>query len=1299
MPIEVDPSQVHSIEVDPSQVQAMAAPTAPPAGSAVSRAAGSFWDGLNPFPALKHYLVDLPQAQAADYQSKVEAGNYAGAAGSLLKLATPGSDFVPDQVKAQADQFHQAYQAATDSADPQGVAGRVTRTLGHTAAGALPFVGPLVENSGAKAGQQIAAGDYAGAAGTVGAAGVQLALPELLKGVPKVAGKIGDLAGDAADKLTPKIASHLDPTEAMAVGYGQDEGAHLPASVLTGSPMLAHGEKLLSHVPLAAGVARDARARLGSELGALGDKEVGNLGAPDAGPAPTALDVGEAIHSKLDSALSAHQSAGPGLVDSLGATKGVSVPSALEQGEAINQTAIDTEKAHLKAAGDSYDLFRSIESQPQFKVNLQTGTRRVDTGTIDETGNPIFKSVPVMQDIQLPVDRLPAQQALRPIRDRLERGMPLTQQQSSVGLKALNNIVDGPRFESASITDEDLGAIKAIARDSSSESSRGLAKLAVQQLSKAVDQAAQRAGPDAVAALQAGRASTVARYGAQDFQSALGFTDVGSSAPKPGSAVDLTSRLLTDGDRKIDLLRAVQRNAPQHIPGLAQIAAKGFTDQVAGGAADQAVSGFGAMGDATKKILFPDAPVAPGGASGPSMVQRLGGYFDRGQALQAAKSSLPPADSLVSKVTQAGDKSVDALRAIAAHSPELMPGLAQSVTQGLIDSATAEAGMAKPGGALRKFIDMGPVTKQILYQDAYPTAPDTSGGPTVLSKAERVQSLLTLLKKSAENPNPSGSGPMLSLVKGAGLVLFAPWKGVPLLLGSRSVAKMLFNPAESRLMMTAIKMPRNSGAAGELLAKQIVSAAGSGVKPLASLPVPTTAAGVSTPAAGSAIPGSNGLGTPGVSNSATAANAARGGGTQGGGGVPLRSADTNIPVPGKPGPGDQAQYKLRELADVSASHSGQTFLPNPKYGLKNDRNYATAVNQGKIVTGASRSEFKPALHITDNADASNGPIITDAQGQVLGGNGRKMILDRVYSGNPKGAAAYRDLLTQKADQYGIDPAAVAGMKQPVLTREIPESEFSGPNAKQKAITDFNKKGTAELTPAEQAISDSKGVSAATLHDMAGRLEAKGPEASVADVLQGKAGGEVLEKLVNDGVVSPQEKAAFVNSDNELTPAGKARISALLVGRFFRDPAQLDTIAPSIRGRIERMAAPLASVESKPGWDLTPHIQDALEILERSRQLKVSNVDDLIRQEGLFGRDKYSPQGVTLAKALQGFKSQNLTKAARTYAEDAAFAGKGVSMFGDAPTPEGSFAAFEKEPAPEAPSAKNSLAPKAPRKKD
>lgn len=374
------------------------------------------------------------------------------------------------------------------------------------------------------------------------------------------------------------------------------------------------------------------------------------------------------------------------------------------------------------------------------------------------------------------------------------------------------------------------------------------------------------------------------------------------------------------------------------------------------------------------------------------------------------------------------------------------------------------------------------------------------------------------------------------------------------------------------------------------------------------------------------------------------------------GGEPGASA-TEVEIPGA-GRSIPATYRLRELSDVQASHNGLNFQPNPRYTLTNDRNYSKVENQGKVIEG-SGGKFKPAFHITDNPDAVNGPPVIDSKGNAMGGNGRTMQLQRVYAYNPQGAAAYRELLTKKAAQFGIDPAEVAGMKQPVLVREVADEHVGQVG---RAITDLNKTGTAPLTPAERAIADSRRVSPATLDHIAGKLDELGPDGTLAKLLSGDDGLAIVQRLTDDGVLTKQQTAELLDN-GKLTPAAKTRISKLMLGRFFRDPATLDHTPAAIVAKLERLAAPVAKLEGEGAWNLMPKLQESLDLLEEARAHGTRNISEFLKQSGLLGETRYTEDAVTLAKALQRFTGRQISQAVKDYSATAQYAAERADQAG------------------------------------
>jgi 2'-5' RNA ligase len=371
-------------------------------------------------------------------------------------------------------------------------------------------------------------------------------------------------------------------------------------------------------------------------------------------------------------------------------------------------------------------------------------------------------------------------------------------------------------------------------------------------------------------------------------------------------------------------------------------------------------------------------------------------------------------------------------------------------------------------------------------------------------------------------------------------------------------------------------------------------------------------------------------------------------GSRGAGGSTRYGRQTEILIPGSQD-AYHAIYSVRELDDVHASHSGQTFQANPKYELANDRDYSDKRNSGRILSQAG--DFKPQYLLTDAPDALNGAPIIDSRGNVLGGNSRTMTIDRVYAQKPGAAAKYRQQLLAQAKTFGIDPAAVAAMKRPVLVREL-HGEYKA----QKAVTDFNVAGTAALTPAERAVADSHRVSVKTLDEVAKRIEDQGPDGTLAKALSGD-GRALVNRLIEDGAVAAQDKPALLNPDGTLTAEGKSRLSRLLIGRLFEDSKQFDSTPAELRNKLERIVAPLARVEGKDEWDIGPQVKQAISLINESKSRDMG-IDDLLAQGGMFDQSEYSPAVVAIAKTLGG-KATEVSRAFRDYASEAEMATTGT----------------------------------------
>jgi ddrB-like ParB superfamily domain/phage-Barnase-EndoU-ColicinE5/D-RelE like nuclease1 len=404
-------------------------------------------------------------------------------------------------------------------------------------------------------------------------------------------------------------------------------------------------------------------------------------------------------------------------------------------------------------------------------------------------------------------------------------------------------------------------------------------------------------------------------------------------------------------------------------------------------------------------------------------------------------------------------------------------------------------------------------------------------------------------------------------------------------------------------------------------------------------------------------------------------NAAPGGDQRAGEDRPTGNA-TDIVIPGEKRR-IPARYRLRELADLQPSHNGQTFAANPLYGLKNERDYSKPENQERVIQQSSEENFTPAIHISDDPTLANGPTLTDEEGNAIGGNSRLMQLQRVYGRDGGKAAEYRALLEQKAAQFGLDPEAVRAMKEPVLVREASDEDLAAlPGGVQWAVRKTNVSGTAALSSSERAAADAGQMSPDMMGHIAAAIENAGPDATLNDALTGQSGTRIVNMLIGEGFFSEQERPSLMDGKTgALTQLAKDRISKALLGKFFRDSDQIARTPAALKAKLERIAAPLAKVAGNAEWDLTPEVQQAIDLIEYANAHGVKNLGDVVSQESMFGdAPEWTPRAITLAGELRDAKPNDVVNAFRRYVNS-----KEPTMFGES-TPDEAFAdAFGEAP--------------------
>lgn len=301
---------------------------------------------------------------------------------------------------------------------------------------------------------------------------------------------------------------------------------------------------------------------------------------------------GSVVASKAEAA----QAKGLSTIGEQLAAKAHSKPAtALSAGEDIKASLAKQVADLHSVANTEYSALRALEQANKQKVIV--GQRASASGLI--------RSMPITEEMGFPVQLKNVKDALRPLYDKLQRQMPVTQQQASAGLKALDNIINGPDIAPASLVDADLSAIKTIARGADSPElrnvSQGIAAAAVRELDAAVRKGISNGGPKALAALDEGRKATAKKYLVAEISDDL--------RKEPVKAFNQTT---ARHDTGIAQLRELASVAPAEIP---KIGRAWLDDKLQAATATNGFDGaqglfrdWQNLGGETKKMLYGHTP-------------------------------------------------------------------------------------------------------------------------------------------------------------------------------------------------------------------------------------------------------------------------------------------------------------------------------------------------------------------------------------------------------------------------------------------------------------------------------------------------------------------------------------------------------------------------------------------------------------------------------------------------------------------------------------------------------------------
>lgn len=288
----------------------------------------------------------------------------------------------------------------------------------------------------------------------------------------------------------------------------------------------------------------------------------------------------------------------------------------------------------------------------------------------------------------------------------------------------------------------------------------------------------------------------------------------------------------------------------------------------------------------------------------------------------------------------------------------------------------------------------------------------------------------------------------------------------------------------------------------------------------------------------------------------------------------------------------KAHYAVVPGDQIITSHNPLTFDWNDDYGPRQaqPRDYSTNKEaQGGVITGGNAPE--PDRIHTDDPSAHNGPPIIRRDGLVLGGNGRTMRLQRAYRLGT-GDSVFRHLRS-KLEQFGL--SGMPEMEQrPMLVRVLDEDVETAEDLFVLG-RDLNRTETMGFDEAEAAVTAGRAITEHMLQWGVAQMDALGEDASLRDFMRAR-GGEIVQQMMDSGMIEPTKRAAYITKNGEMTEAAKDLFENAWLGKWIDDADLLKTIPADIKRKLTR-AVPGGMKAKAAGamWDVSPEVKEALQL--------------------------------------------------------------------------------------------------------
>lgn len=162
---------------------------------------------------------------------------------------------------------------------------------------------------------------------------------------------------------------------------------------------------------------------------------------------------------------------------------------------------------------------------------------------------------------------------------------------------------------------------------------------------------------------------------------------------------------------------------------------------------------------------------------------------------------------------------------------------------------------------------------------------------------------------------------------------------------------------------------------------------------------------------------------------------------------------------------EEAEYAVVEADKIQPSHkkgvqNAVHFLPEAQ-----PKNRSAAFSQAGVKGAQDIAQKLEPEKVAASPNPYSGAPTVNSRGEVIQGNSRADALQQYWENNQdKDPAGYKQYLIDNAQQFGLDPEAIAKMKAPVLTRMTKASDARAIELGQYTASDIETGGKRRIEP-------------------------------------------------------------------------------------------------------------------------------------------------------------------------------------------------------------------------------------------